>query len=381
MSAVLTLVKKDFLRIRVNRVALLLLFIVPLALTVLLGQVYGVNRRDPGPVGIPLALINLSTDPAALRVVAALQAESAFRVIEGAMNTEQARAKIRDNEFRFALIIPPDLTQPDRVGLHLIFLSNPRNSIEASTVYGILQKVIYTTAPQLLLQAATVPDAPSALSRLVKIDTEQVVGRELKSPMATLVIGGWAMQFLLFALSNSAAAIYTERDLGLYQRLLSAPVTRAQIIWSKFYYGVLLGVIQLLVLFLAGSALYGVDVVHHLAPLLLICSLAAANCIAFGLLIAAIMPTAEASSGTATLVILLMSAISGAWFPVSFMPQFVQHISAFTPVYWAMRGFEQVLWSHDSWAQLLPTLGVLTAIGTAVMTIASWRLGRSSVFQ
>jgi ABC-2 type transport system permease protein len=182
-------------------------------------------------------------------------------------------------------------------------------------------------------------------------------------------------------LSASAAALYTERDLGLYQRLLSAPVTRAQIVWSKFLYGLLLGMGQLLVLFLAGSWLYGIDVVHHLVPLMLVCALAAANCIAFGLLIAAIMPNADASSGTATLFILLMSAIGGAWFPVSFMPQFIQRVSVCTPVYWAMRGFEQVLWSHDSWLQLLPTLGALAAIGAVVMTIAGWRLSRGRLFQ
>jgi ABC-2 type transport system permease protein len=288
---------------------------------------------------------------------------------------------MRDNEFRFALIIPVDLLQAGRAGLHLMFLSNPRNAIETSTVYGVLQKVIFTTAPELLLHSAPVTDGPSMMSRLVKIDTEQVVGRDVKSPQLTQIIGGWAMQFLLFALSNSAAAIYVEKELGLYQRLLSAPVTRAQIVWSKFIYGVLLGVIQLVLLFLGGSVLYGIDVVHHLGPLLLVCALAAATCTAFGLLIAALMPSAEASRGTATLLILLMSAVGGAWFPVSFMPAFIQRVSALTPVYWSMRGFEQVLWSHDTLVQLLPTLGILAGIAAAVMALASWRLSRRQVFQ
>lgn len=381
MSSILILAKKDFLRLRVNRVALLLLFVVPLSLTALFGQVYGVNRHDPGPVGIPLAVVNLSADPGAARIVAALQADSAFQVIQDPMDEDQARTRIRSNEFRFALVLPPDFTQANRVGLHLIFLSNPRNSIETSTVSGVLQKVIYSTAPQLLLHAAPETDATAGLSKLVQIDTEQVVGREVKSPAATLLIGGWAMQFLLFTLSASAAALYTEKELGLYQRLLSAPVTWVQIVAGKFLYGLLVGLFQLTVLFLAGGWLYGIDIVPHLGPLMLVCALAAANCIGFGLLIASVMPNAEASSGTATLLILLMSAIGGAWFPISFMPQFIQHISVCTPVYWAIRGFEQVLWSHDSWIQLLPTLGVLIAIGTVVMTIAGWRFNRGGLFR
>jgi ABC-2 type transport system permease protein len=380
MSSVLTLLKKDFLRLRRDRVALLLLFIVPLALIVLFGQVFGVNRSDSGPVGVPLAVVNESSSAAAARLLAALQAEPAFHIVTD-HGEGDLRRLMRDNQFRFALILPPDLLQADRVGLHLVFLSNPRNAIETSTVYGILQKVIFTTAPELLLPSAAVTQGPSMMERLVKIDREQVIGRDVRSPQATQIVGGWAMQFLLFALSNSAAAIYMEKELGLYQRLLSAPVTRAQIVWSKFIYGVLLGVIQLVLLFFGGSVLYGIDVIHHLGPLLLVCALAAATCTAFGLLIAAIMPTAEASRGTATLLILLMSAVGGAWFPVSFMPAFIQRVSALTPVYWSIRGFEQVLWSHDSVAQLLPTLGILAGIAAAVMAFASWRFSRSQVFQ
>jgi ABC-2 type transport system permease protein len=381
MSVVVTLLKKDFLRLRRDRVALLLLFIVPIVLIMLLGQVYGVNRRDTGPVGIALAVVNQSTDPGAARLISALQGEAAFRVDLSVSSADEARALMHSNRFRFALVLPADLMAADRPGLHLMFLSNPRNAIESSTVYGILQRAIYSTAPELLLHAAPAADTSSMMSRLVRIDREQVIGADVKASQATQIVGGWAMMFLLFALSNSSAAIYTEKDQGLYQRLLSAPVSRAQIVWSKFLYGVLLGVFQLVLMFFAGSVLYGIQVAHHLPPLLLVCAMAAATCTALGLAIAAFMPTAEASRGAATLLILLMSAIGGAWWPVSFMPEFIQHLSTFTPIYWSIRGFEQVLWSHDSWLQLLPTLGILASIAAAVMALAGWQLRRSSVFQ
>jgi ABC-2 type transport system permease protein len=381
MSVVITLLKKDFLRLRRDRAALLLLFIVPIVLIMLLGQVFGVNRRDVGPIGIPLAVVNQSTDPAAARLISALQRETAFRVDLSVRSADEARALMHSSRFRFALILPADLMAADRPGLHLIFLSNPRNAIESSSVYGILQRAIYATAPELLLHAPPAADTSSMMSRLVRIDREQVIGADIKASQATQIVGGWATMFLLFALSNSSAEMYTEKEQGLYQRLLSTPVSRAQIVWSKFLYGVLLGVLQLVLLFFAGSVLYGIEVAHHLPLLLLVCAMTAANCTAVGLAIAAFMPTAQASRGAATLPILLMSAIGGAWFPVSFMPELIQRLSAFTPVYWAIRGFEQVLWSHDSWLQLLPTVGILAAIAAAVMALAGWQLRRSSVFQ
>ena len=446
MRIIFALLKKDFARLVRDKAALSLTFVVPFALIYLFGQIFGVNRADSGPSGIPLAVVVESDNPAAAKLLAALQTEKAFKVLTTFTNADQTtrplteadiRPMMKENKFRFALVIPRDLVSDKKLGLHLKILSNPRNEIETQTVNGILQKAIFTNVPQLLgqsLQAsaqsylggvklaqfndaiahtvatsfggdpaaiqrdmeqggfglgailsrspATGGDKSGAnfISQLVKIDTEQVVGRDVKSPAATHIVGGWAMQFLLFALSASATALFYEKEQGLFQRLLSTPATRAHILWSKFLYGVALGLVQLVVLFVAGRILYGIDVEHHLFFLILVCTFAAAACTAFGMLLAAVAPSAEAARGLATLLILLMSAIGGAWFPVSFMPEFIQRISKFTLVYWSLEGFDQVLWANASFGQLLPTLGILGGIAAGVMAVAVWRFNRGALF-
>ena len=446
MRLILTLLHKDFMRLFRDKAALSLTFIVPLALIYLFGQIFGVNQKDTGPNGIPLAVVNQSDNPAAARLLAALQAEPAFRVLTKHVNADQTtrplteddlRPMMRNNEFRFALVIPADLMRADEIGLHLKILSNPRNEIETQTVNGILQKTIFSNVPQLLGQslqarakaylgspalsrfngsiagtvATTFGGDPAVIqrdieqgnfgfgelaagsaapgggkagadifSRIVKIDSEQVVGREVKAPAATRIVGGWAMQFLLFALSASAGALFYEKEQGLFQRVLSTPASRAHILWSKFLYGVTLGLVQLVVLFLAGRWLYGIDVEHHLLFLVLVCIFAAAACTAFGMLLAAVSPSPDAARGLATLLILLMSAVGGAWFPVSFMPEFIQRISKFTLVYWSMEGFQQVLWADASFGELLPTLGILGGITAGVMAVAVWRFNRGPLF-
>jgi len=219
------------------------------------------------------------------------------------------------------------------------------------------------------------------LTRLVRIETLQVAGQDVKSPAATHIVGGFAMQFLLFALSGSAAALFYERDRGIFQRILAGPVSRSQILWSKFIYGGTLGLLQLIVLFIGGRVLYGIDVEHHLGYLALVCVIAAGACTAFGMLLASVSNSTEAASGLATFVILLMCSVGGAWFPVTLMPLFIQKLSKLTIVYWAMEGFDQVLWMNASFAELLPTLGILLAITTAVMAIAVWRFNRSNLFE
>jgi ABC-2 type transport system permease protein len=96
--------------------------------------------------------------------------------------------------------------------------------------------------------------------------------------------------------------------------------------------------------------------------------------------VAAVTPNAQAAAGLATFLVLTMSATGGAWFPLSLMPEFMQRIGKLTLVYWAMEGFDQVLWAGDSMVQILPTVGILLGIAAVVMTLAVWRLNRSRLF-
>ncbi len=452
MHIILTLLAKDFANLRRNRGALVLSLLVPIVIIYIVGLVFGLGRKDSGPTGIPLAVVNLSDNPAAQTLVTALQTEKSFRVITTFVNPDKStrplteadlRAMIRERQFSYALVIPHDIISGDRLGLRLKILSDPRNDIENQIVNGLLQKTIFSNVPQLLGQAlqartskflgASAADAfnqsivrdvvatfggdadqilanvragnfgfdhlgevlapghtdsagasaetgGDIFSRIVSLEREQVVGKDVKSPAATRIVGGYAVMFLLFALSNSAAAFFDERSAGLFQRLLSAPVSRAQLLWSRFLYGVLFGLVQLMALFFAGHLLYGVDLFGHLGGLIVVCTSVAAACTGFGMLLAAVTRSPDAARSLATLLTITMSACGGAWFPVSFMPEFMQQIAKFTIVYWAIEGFGAVLWAGNNLAETLPIIGILLGTTAVVMSIAVWRFNRSNLF-
>jgi ABC-type transport system involved in multi-copper enzyme maturation permease subunit len=385
MRILLTLVGKDFAILRRNRAALIFTFVVPMVVIYIVGLAFGLGRKDTGATGIPFAVVDESDNPAARKLVDALQEEKTFRLLTTfvepgkparPLTEADLRPMIRDRQFSYALVIPADFITDSRLGLRLKILSDSRNDIEDQMVSGILQKTIFLRMPQLLGQPAI-----DTVSHFVKIDREQVVGKDVKNPAATRIVGGYAVMFLLFALSSSAAAFFEEQNAGLFQRLLSSPVSKGQLLWGRFLYGVLFGLVQLVALFFAGHVLYGVDVFGHLGNLLIICASVAAACTAFGMLLPTITRSAAAASSLATLLVIAMSACGGAWFPVSFMPEFMQHIAKFTLVYWAIEGFSAVLWAGDSLWQLLPILGILLGTTAVVMILAVWRFNRSPIFE
>jgi len=474
MSQVLILLRKSLLSFWRAKAAVAITFIVPIVLIYLFGHVFGLYpNQNKGPNGILLAVVNLSPEPAAAKLVAALKAEKGLRLItehENADGTKRplteadVRAAIKDNNYRFALILPPDLLPEKGFGVRMKFLSDPRNEIEAQMVNGLLQKTVFSHVPELLgesLQrqahrllgsprlenfnrtiANTVADhfggdrekifaqmnsgdfgfsalgqaptpaakpidpslrrldtnakpaaatttadakpaasaAPDIFSRIVKIETEQVAGKQVANPMAARTVGGYAIMFLLMAVSGSAATLFEEKHSGIFQRLLSAPVRPAHILCARFLFGMILGLVQLTAMFLAGRLFFGLEIFQHALPLLAVSLSAAAACSAFGMLVAAISPSAAAAQGISTFVVISMSAVGGAWFPTSIMPDYIQRLSKFTIVYWAVEGFTDVLWAGRSLLEVLPRIGVLTGIAAVVMVVAVWRFNKGTLF-
>jgi ABC-2 type transport system permease protein len=275
------------------------------------------------------------------------------------LTENDVRAAIHDNKYRFALVLPADMIPDDGFGIHLKFLSDPRNEVETQMVNGILQKTIFSRVPQLLGQslqhqsrkhlgdarfetfnhtiantvaatyggdaeqiyqrmiagdfgfgsltkpttkastdttASTDADTSTPadiFSRVARIETEQLVGKKVSNPMASRLVGGYAIMFLMFALSGSATSLFEEKRSGIFQRVLSAPVRFAHILWSRFLFGIALGTLQLSALFLAGKILFGIELFSHAVPLLALIVVAAAACTAFGMLLAAISSSPE----------------------------------------------------------------------------------------
>lgn len=424
-----------------DRVSVALTFLVPVVLIFIFGQVFGGTaggRTQP----IVLPLLNESGDPFATAVDAALESSPNFRVLRGTraedgslipFTRETLRAHVERGRARLALHIPPAKDE-NSFGFHARLYVDPRNPIETSIAEGLLQETVFRQLPSAFQVSARdflgqpgmdafssdmvdavarhfgvdaeevrktlgdflappstedekaagpgdgmTVDTSDFFSQLVELDKVQVTGAEVRSPGATRQVGGWALMFLLFAVTGFATSLFEEKHSGITQRILSGPATRNQLLGGKFLFSVSLGIVQLTSLFLAGWMLFGVDVFANLPSLVLAIVCAASACTGFGMLLASFCRTAAQVQGLGTFVILTMSAVGGAWFPVSMMPDTVQFFSRLTIVFWAQEAFYGALWQRLSLAEMLPTAGILLGTAAVVSVIALVRFRRSQL--
>ena len=82
----------------------------------------------------------------------------------------------------------------------------------------------------------------------------------------------------------------------------------------------------------------------------------------FGLLIAALGKTPEATRGLAILATLLLVMLGGAWVPTFVFPEWLQRVTVYVPTRWAIDGLEAMTWRGlDLQAAVMPVAAMVAA--------------------
>jgi ABC-type Na+ efflux pump permease subunit len=204
------------------------------------------------------------------------------------------------------------------------------------------------------IPAITIPDIPQVSSIDATIPgtlgyTEvDVEGREV-GPVGgfnafDLQVPGFAVTFLLIGmLMGVSLALLDERDWGTLERLRSVAAPFAATLAGKLFARFVVGFIQMIVLFAAGWALFGVSLGNAPAALMLPAAAIAFAGAAFGLVIAGLGSTRDAVLPVGAIVIMTMAAIGGCWWPIDFEPHWMRQMAIALPTTWTMQAFNDLI--------------------------------------
>ena len=440
MKTIYNLVIKDIIRFRKDSPAVILTFVVPIILIMIFGSIFGGNGGSLGK--IPIILVNESSSPVAKLIESKLDTSSTLQIVkqhsqEGSnelANFTDSTAKqfVKEGRFSAAVIMPKDFFTDTSSSVKFKFYYDPKDQIESGIIQGTIQQTIMTQIPRLMpvlmerqsakiigqdsaklfnsefskvigkyfnvpsnmvAEALTKVDEQSLMDTsseakkntafmrsMVRFDQEQVVGTELSNPGMARTVGGWAVMFLLFSLTGASVSLFEEKQEGTLKRLLCMPVKRSQVLWSKYIYTCLLGIVQLLVLFIFAWLIYDVDIFANFFNLMIVIIASSLAAVAFGMIITSFAKSLGQASGISTLLILVMSAVGGSWFPVTLLPSWMQTISKFTITYWSVDAFLQVLWRQVSFSGIAMHVFVLLSIAFIVNFYSLTRFRQGKVF-
>ncbi len=192
-------------------------------------------------------------------------------------------------------------------------------------------------------------------------------------------VAGMTVMMLMFGLMACSVTLLQERDQGTLRRLLVTGAPRGSLLLGKFLFCVVAGLLQLAILFAYGEAVFRVGTFRDPVTLAVLSLTWAAAATSFGMLVAVCARTQKQAEGLSVMLILVMAALGGCWFPLQIadLPWWADVVTHATITHWAMTAFQGMFWQQQAFTEpaMLRAIGVLWLF-TAVASFVAWRVWR-----
>ncbi len=272
------------------------------------------------------------------------------------------------------MIIPPGYTdnilaeQPAQVAIVL----DGSDPTVASTALSAAQLIGQSLSTELTLQRLERRGQKVVLVQPIDVRTQVWYNPDLESAyfMVPGVIG-----MILFALTSilTATAIVRERERGTIEQLIVTPIRPWELVIGKILPYILLALFNALEVIAIGAWWFDVPVRSSLGLILLLSTLFLFSGLGIGLLASTIASTQQEAMLIVWMLLLPAIFLSGFFFPLEAMPQFLQWVSAVIPLRYYLVIIRSLMLKGADISSLMNEIVALVVFGVAIMTIASLR--------
>ncbi len=360
---------KDLKIVLRDRNALIMMFLVPMMIISVAGLALGGESDD---IQIDVLIVDLDNDDVSRGLVEFLE-EIDILNVDMESNEFAARDRVKNKEYGRLIIIPLGFTESVMTGqdTELLIIVDPTeewsNTVLEKIVEGYASRistnvVVVKTASAYGIPAHTeeqileIVDTAEQFVQPPPVDViiESTTSNLVEFSPFTQYVPGFAVMFLMFTtVLNGSISLIKEQEAGTLRRLVTAPISRAEIIGGKIASTFIRGFVQLTVLIYFGHVVFDLDLGSDILALFVLIAAVTMASTGLGLLVAVHVKTVDQADSVALLLVMIMSAIGGSWWPLSVEPQFMQDMAHFTITAWAMDGFYDLLYFDQGLAGIL----------------------------
>ena len=355
-------VAKEFIQMRRDRVTLAMMLGIPLTQLILFG--YAINSD---PRHLPTAVLSGDNSVFSRSIVAAMQTSSYFDVVQEAVSRTDAQQMLRSGTVQFVLTIPE--------------------------LFG--QRIVRGEQPVLLLEVdATDPSASSNAASAFHEIVRRALQQDLKGPLSPLAPAEFPVDIRIHAQYNPEAisqynivpglmgviltltlviitglAITRETERGTMESLLSTPVNPLEVMLGKILPYILVGYVQILLIFVAARFLFHIPMRGSL-PLVLVLSLVfiAAN-LTVGVTFSSLAKNQLQAMQLSVFFFLPSLLLSGFMFPFRGMPVWAQYLGEVLPLTHYLRFVRGVLLKGNGLAESMQYMWPIVIFWVVVVAI------------
>ncbi len=372
MNAFLALVRKDLVLHFSNRRAVIMSILAPILIAAFFGSLFSTGGDKPS--SIPIAISDLDRSPLTAKLVAALRADTSLKITE--LSESEAQAQVQAGKQRAAVVLPAGFGAQTAMALfgggqkpEIVLHHDPSQSMVLPLVRGLLAQHVM----QQVNNVGAPANSPAFSMPFAMREVEASAQPHAKYNSYAHSFAGMGVQFILMMGIDLAVGLLLMRRMGLWKRLRAAPLSRSKLLGSRVASCALIALIVFAVIYAVAMAFFKVRVEGSWLGFVLVLLAFSLLTASFGLLIAALGKTPEATRGLAILATLLLVMLGGAWVPAFIFPQWLQTVSLLVPTRWAIDGLDAMTWRGLPLEAALMPVAVMLAFSAVFAVIAVMR--------
>jgi ABC-2 type transport system permease protein len=404
MARLLRVLATDVRRHLKSPLAIVIYMIIPLAMTGLIGVIFGPRTEGSELPPIPVILVDNDKALASKLLLGAFDVDQMKKMFLVTVTDEaDGRKRMGRGKASAMIVIPEGFTLDllDAKTVTLVVLKNPSEqflpdiveefmntlavmlsgvvqgfSDEVKGIRAMIDKPVEIfpwdkLGPELGRAQKKIVAARKYLDplliRLKGEETEAAGARTrfTQSDLFAMILPGMAVMFLLFIVQTLMRDIVTEREDGKLRRLMTTPLRPVELIGARIAGGWIMGVIVLLVMVAAGTLVFRVAW-GPFGWFLLLGAVASFWAAAFFALLHALVRNRNQAGAFSAPIILAFSLFGGSMMNVEAMPKAFVKIGLLTPNRWFIDGAALVREGRFP----IPSLLVLAASGLLLLALA-----------
>jgi ABC-2 type transport system permease protein len=321
-----------------NRAALFWTLAFPVIFIILFGSIF--SGRE---INFRLAWVDQDRTPASAQLRAGFAAVPLLTLTD--VDETAALDGMRAGDFDSVVVVPAGVGEALRPGgspsgpVALAIYSDPSKQTATSALQQVVEQVVSTTNQRL----SGVPPALTVETRSLQTQSISSAAYFVPSILAMAL-----MQLGIFA----SIPLVVQREKLILKRLSATPLSRATLVTSNVLMRLLIAAAQTLLIVGIGAFLFGVAVVGSIALVVGFIALGAMAFLAVGYVIASYARTEESANAMTSIVQFPLMFLSGIFFPITFMPEWLRPVAALLPLTYLADALRQTMVGGGAYASL-----------------------------
>jgi ABC-2 type transport system permease protein len=368
-SRLLALIRKEFIQIVRDKRTLAIMFVMPVMMLFLLGYSATNDVRN-----VPIAIFDQDRSQSARDLLSAYRNADYFHFDFDVSSVEEMKNLIDSGRAKAGLIIPPDYG--DRIAhgqpAQVAFVIDGSDPTIAATALSAATLIGQTKSTAVLRATLERRGQGNAINLPVEVRTQIWYNPDLVSAYFMIPgLIGMILQYLAVLLTSTA--VVRERERGTIEQLIITPIRSWELIVSKLLPYAVISFFDLLEVLVIGTLWFGVPINGSLPLLLVLSGLFLVTTLGLGLLISTIASTQFEAMLVAIMIQLPSIFLSGFFFPIAAMPQFLQAISYLVPLRYFLIVVRAIQIKGVGLAAVSNEVVALIIFGIVVMSAAAIR--------